>query len=59
MRYPRIVDGFLIKEGTEGFGIFAQKAYPKGALLATFTGTVIKDADKRLSHRALQLGSAL
>jgi hypothetical protein len=52
----RIVEGLLVKHtGPKGYGIFAIRGYPKNAVLATATGLKIKDTDKRLSHRAVQV----
>jgi SET domain-containing protein len=58
MKYPRIVEGFLIRNSpTEGYGIFAQRDFKKGALLFCVCGNRLTDRDKRLSHRAIQVGT--
>jgi uncharacterized protein len=54
----RIVEGLLVKHtGPKGFGIFSMRSYAKGEVVAIATGPTIKDTDKRLTHRAVQIGS--
>lgn len=40
----------------KGRGIFAERGYRKGELIVTVEGKHIKDTDKRLSHRGVQVG---
>ena len=57
MKYPRIVDGFLVKEtGDKGYGLFASRDYRKGEIIVKVRGVRISDTDKRLTHRAVQVG---
>lgn len=65
MQYPRIVEGFLIKEvkgkyGTikddRGYGIFALRDYRKGEVLGEVQGRPAKGSDTFLTHRGIQIG---
>jgi uncharacterized protein len=38
-----------------GKGIFAERAYKKGALIVVVEGKRIKDTDRRLTHRGVQV----
>lgn len=65
MRYPRTVEGFLIRQaggryGTvkddKGYGIFATKPFRKGTLLGTVHGRKARGSDTFLTHRGIQIG---
>jgi SET domain-containing protein len=54
----RIVEGLNVKHaGGAGYGIFAQRRYAAGERIVRVTGTRIRDTDRRLSHRGVQIGS--
>lgn len=56
MKYPRLVEGFLVKHtGAKGFGFFAERNYKKDEMLCKVTGTKMTDANLKLSHRAIQI----
>ena len=56
MRYPRIVEGLLVRQTkSKGHGLFAQREYKKGSVLLLVQGLRIGDDDKRLTHRAVQI----
>lgn len=65
MRYPREVEGFIIKQvggkygtikGDKGYGIFAKRDYGKGDHLGTVKGRRARGSDALLTHRGIQIG---
>ena len=56
MKYPRIVEGLLVKHtGPKGYGLFTMRSYKKDEPVLVAHGVKIKDTDPRLSHRGVQI----
>lgn len=57
MKFPRRLGDFIIRDSvTDGRGIFATRGYHPGDFLFAVEGVRIRGSDRRLTHRAIQIG---
>ncbi len=57
MKFPRRLGDFIIRDSAaDGRGIFATRDYRAGDFLFAVEGVRIRGSDRRLTHRAIQIG---